>query len=197
MSVPGSVSILIGQLKTGDRAAAQRLWERYFQRMVGLARTKLQSVARRAADEEDAALAAFNSFCCRIQGGQFPQLADRDNLWQLLVTITSRKALNLARAERQLKRGEGRVICGTDLRSEADPVLEEIISPEPTAEHAAQVAEEFARLLTMLDDELRTVALWKMEGYTNEEIAARMGHGLRSVVRKLCLIREIWSMENR
>jgi DNA-directed RNA polymerase specialized sigma24 family protein len=196
MSVPGSVSILINQLKTGDPGAAQQLWERYFRRMVGLARTRLQSVPRRAADEEDAALCAFDTFCRRIQAGQFPQLADRDNLWHLLVTITSRKAMYLARAERQQKRGEGRVVCETDLRPESDPGLEDFISREPTAEHAAQVADEYRHLLNKLTDDLRIVALWKMEGYTNEEIAGKLGHGLRSVARSLCLIREIWSREN-
>jgi len=36
------------------------------------------------------------------------------------------------------------------------------------------------------------VALLKMEGYTGEEIADRLGCSLRSVARKLELIRRTW-----
>ena len=54
---------------------------------------------RVAADEEDVALSAFDSFCRGAQRGRFPQLDDRDNLWRLLVVITSRKAVDLAQHE--------------------------------------------------------------------------------------------------
>src|SRR5271165_6376539 len=63
----------------------------------------------RAGDLEDVALSAFASFCRGVEGGRFPQLADRDDLWRLLVTITARKALHLARDERNQKRGGGAV----------------------------------------------------------------------------------------
>src|SRR5438105_9866914 len=99
MSSPGSVTYWIGQVRVGDPAAAQQLWERYFQRLVGLARKKLQDAPRRAADEEDVALSAFASFCRGAARGQFPQLADRDNLWHLMVTLTARKASHLRRDE--------------------------------------------------------------------------------------------------
>jgi DNA-directed RNA polymerase specialized sigma24 family protein len=105
MSSEGSVTNWIGQLQAGDPAAAQKLWERYFRRLVGLARKKLQDAPRRAADEEDVALSAFASFCHHAARGQFPQLADRDDLWRLLVTVTSRKALHLRRDEERPKRG--------------------------------------------------------------------------------------------
>jgi ECF sigma factor len=61
----GSVTCWLGDLKGGDLAAAQPLWERYFSRLVGVARGKLKKVRRTSAgeDEEDAALSAFNSFC--------------------------------------------------------------------------------------------------------------------------------------
>src|SRR5262245_27439563 len=63
MSSAGSVSHWIGLLKTGDPIAAQKLWEGYFERLVRLARSRLRDLPRRAADEEDVALSAFDSFC--------------------------------------------------------------------------------------------------------------------------------------
>src|SRR5262249_30677609 len=105
MSSPGSVSHLIGELKAGEAIAAQKLWERYFGRLAGLARSKLHGLPCRVADEEDIALSAFDSFCRQATLGRFPQLFDRDNLWRLLVVITKRKAYDLAQQERRQKRG--------------------------------------------------------------------------------------------
>jgi DNA-directed RNA polymerase specialized sigma24 family protein len=196
MSPDESVSQWIGRLQAGDAAAAQQLWERYFQRLVGLARKKLEGLPRRAADEEDVALSAFDSFCRGAGDGRFPQLVDRDNFWRLLVTITARKAYQLMLHEGRRKRGGNAVLDEAALASLADSGaagLEQLLDREPTPEFAAQLAEEYQRLLASLPDaELRSVAQWKMEGYSNEEIAAKLGCALRSVERKLKVIRTLW-----
>jgi DNA-directed RNA polymerase specialized sigma24 family protein len=193
MSSDGSVTHLIGMLKNGDRAAAQRLWEIYFGRLVGLARSRLRSVSRRVSDEEDVALSAFESFYRRAERDQFPKLEDRDDLWQLLFVLTVRKAINLERHEGRKSRGGGRVQRLADLEG-LD--LDGILGAEPSPELAAQMTEECQRLLGRLgDDTLRAVAVWKMEGYTNAEVAARLGCVEQTVERKLRLIRAAWSRE--
>ena len=96
----GSVTLWIDRLRTGDSRAAQELWERYFRRLVGLARGKLQGKRRGAADEEDVALSAFDSFCRGANEGRFPQLHDRDDLWHLLVAITDNDLLPFCRPYR-------------------------------------------------------------------------------------------------
>jgi DNA-directed RNA polymerase specialized sigma24 family protein len=190
MTSTGQVTRWIGQLKGGDHAAAQKLWEAYFQKMVELARLKLQGMPRRAADEEDVALSAFNSFCQGAGTERFPQLQDRNSLWPLLVAITAHKAVDLMRHERRLKRG-GPPVAGAAVAPEVE--VEAIIGREPTPEFALQVAEECQGLLDRLGDEgLRSVALWRMEGYTVDEIAARLGCVRRTVERKLRAIRELW-----
>jgi DNA-directed RNA polymerase specialized sigma24 family protein len=190
LSREGSVSHWLGELKGGDPAAAQPLWERYFQRLVALARTRLEGAPRQVADEEDVALSAFNSFCRAARLGRFPQLSDRHDLWRLLVSITARKALDQRRHQGRHKRG------GAAVEADEAADLEEIVGREPTPAFAAQVAEECRRLLASLGDtELEGVALWKMEGYTTEEIASRLGYVNRTVERKLHLIRSIWSKE--
>ena len=46
----------------------------------------------------------------------------------------------------------------------------------PLPELAAQFADEYQRHLCLLGEgSLRSVAIWKMEGYTNKEIAGRLG----------------------
>lgn len=201
MSSAGSVTEWINQLKAGDSQAAQKLWECYFLRLVGLARKKLEGTPRRAADEEDVALSVFDSLCRGAEAGRFPQLLDRDNLWQLLVAITAHKALDVARREGRLKRGGGKVLDeaalpGADSGAEAVG-LEQILDREPTPEFALQMAEEFQRLLDSLGDaSLRAVALAKMEGYSIDEIAAQLGCAPRTVDRKLEVIRSLWSQES-
>ena len=196
----GSVTHWLGALKAGDAAAAQRLWERYFDGLVRLARAKLGAMPRGAADEEDVALSAFHSFCQGAARGRFPRLDDRDNLWRLLVTITARKALDQVRRQARQKRGGGRVLVGSAQAGGEDDTdgagLDQVVGQEPTPQFAAMVADECRRLLAALDDEtLRQVALLRMEGYSDEEIAARVDCSLRTVSRKLALIRKAWLRE--
>jgi DNA-directed RNA polymerase specialized sigma24 family protein len=200
MSSKESVSHWIGQLQAGDPAAAQPLWERYFVQLVQLARKKLQGSPRRAADEEDVALSAFDSFCRAAENHRFPGLADRDDLWRLLVVLTARKALYLIRDECRAKRGGGHVLDENALAGVAPDGdtagLEQVIGPEPTPDFASQVAEECHRLLDRLGDrELRFIAVSRMEGYSTEEIAGRLGCAPRTVERKLRRIRSVWSTE--
>src|SRR5437773_1049298 len=115
MSETGSVSQWIARLKTGEEAAAQHLWEGYFRRLVDRARRKLAGTPLRSADEEDVALSAFDSFCRGAAQGNFPRLDDRDDLWQLLVLIADRKAVDLVHHERRPRRGGGKVLGEADL----------------------------------------------------------------------------------
>jgi len=193
MDPEGSVTRWISQLKSGDRAAAQPLWEAYFHRLVALARDRLRGTPRRAADEEDVALCAFDSFYRRAESGQFPKLEGRDDLWQLLFVLTVRKAVDLTRRE---ARQPGRGAWGRSLWEQAELNLELLLGSEPTPEFAALVADECRQLLDRLGDEtLRSVAVWKMEGQTNAAIAARLGCVESTVQRKLQRIRNLWRRE--
>jgi DNA-directed RNA polymerase specialized sigma24 family protein len=139
------------------------------------------------------ALSAFNSFCRGVAAGRFPRLSDRNSLWPLLVAITANKAVDLLRREHRRKRGGPAPEEGGPA---AQAELDQVVGREPTPEFAAQVAEECQRLLDRLCDEgLRSVALWKMEGYTVEEIAARLGCVPRTIERKLRAIRRLWGEE--
>jgi len=190
-----SVSHWVRELRAGNRAAAQRLWEGYFGRLVVLARQRLRGTPRRAADEEDVALSAFDSFCRGAERGRFPRLEDRNDLWQLLVVLTARKAVDLRAHERRQKRGGG-AVRGESAFGGAGERIEQAVGAEPAPDFAAAVADEWRRLFDRLDDAgLRAVALWKMEGHTNPEIAARLGCAPATVERRLRMIRTIWAEE--
>ena len=179
--------------------AAQPLWERYFARLVRLAQARLRARRRPGAaeDEEDAALSAFDSFCRAAAQGSFPRLDDRDDLWRVLATITTRKAVEAVRHQTRQKRGGGQVLGESAVVGDGDgDGLALVLSREPTPEDAAQFADQCDRLFQRLDDSnLRTVAARRLEGYSSEEIAAELGTSARTVDRKLGLIRAIWQEE--
>ena len=195
-ATPGSVTALVERVKAGDHEAVRLLWQRYYPRLVGLARKKLQAAPRRVADEEDAALSAFNSFCRRAEQGQFPDLKDRDGLWALLVVITVRKSADQVKHQQRVKEGGGKVHGDSALRA-ADGNsgaggFDALEGDDPTPEEAAILAEEVENLLGRLrDPRLRQVAVWKLEGYTNAEIAQRQACSLPTVERRLVIIRRL------
>jgi len=185
MDSAGSVTGWLHRLQDGDPAAMDRVWERYFLRLAGLARHRLPAAHRRLGREEDIALEAMASFWRGIEQGQFPDLAGRTNLWRLLVVITVRKAGRLVRDD---ARGAGARTQAWD--------LERLLDREPSPEFAAQAAEEWQHLLNLLGgDALVAVAKLRMEGHGTREIAARLECSPRTVERKLLLIQARWAAE--
>jgi DNA-directed RNA polymerase specialized sigma24 family protein len=200
-----SVTVWLDGIKSGDDTDIQKLWDRYFQRLVRLAGKKLPAHCRRSFDEEDIALSAFQSFCDRAGRGQFPQLNDRDDLWRLLATITVRKALDTMRRQRRQKRGGGNVLGESALLVGGDhdgdrggrDGLGEVLSREPTPEAVARFADDYQRFLARLQDPaLRAIALRRLEGQSAPQIAAAARVSTKTIERKLRLIRAIWSEEN-
>ena len=196
MSSGESVTQWIDRLKGGDRACIERLLKRYFGQLVRQTRRWLRHTPRQAADAEDIALNAFESVCRRAEQGRFPRLCDRNDLWQLLVVIAFRKTCNQIKHEVVRQPPNGHVINASALAGDEGALFADMISREPSPEMVAQSAEECRRLLAELGDEqLRQVALWKLEGYTNDEIAPKLGRKRCAVERKLNKIRLRWEKE--
>lgn len=195
MKVDTDVTRWIRDVLQRDEQAAQKLWDRYFPQLVRLARSSLPSSLRRVADEEDLAASALDSFFCAAAAGRFPQLNDRDNLWALLVVITRRKAQKQLERQCAQKRGGGDVRGESALEGEGG--FEQFLSREPTPELAAILAEEVQVRLAGLDEGLRRIALWKMEGYSNQEIAQQLSCRADTISRKLMRIRDLWSAESK
>jgi DNA-directed RNA polymerase specialized sigma24 family protein len=193
MNEDDSVSCWIRDLAKGDSRAELEIWERYFERLVSLARVHLGNLPRRTADEEDVALSALKSLFRGARAGRFPKLEDRDDLWRLLFLISSRKAISQKRRFFADRRPDRR----TDMTETPSAVQEQLAAVwgnEPSPEFAAEWAENMRQRLDELpDDACRTIAHMRLEGYTNREIAERMQTYEVKIERKLRLIREIWS----
>jgi DNA-directed RNA polymerase specialized sigma24 family protein len=163
------------------------------------AHRKLPAQVRRVVDDEDVALSAFDTFCRRASKGQFPQLLDRHDLWKLLLTLTARKATKQRRRLGRQKRG-GQTPGQSPTRILGDRSAEDALAQIPGHEQepatAAEVAEEMKRLLAILADEtLAVIAVQKLEGYTDQEVADQLKVARRTVERKLSRIRELWENE--
>lgn len=196
----GSITMLLGGLKAGDPNALPGLWDRYFERLVDLARWKLRARPPGAvSDEEDVALQVLDTFQRGVKRGKFPRLDDRNDLWRLLVVMTARAVTDVRLKQGRLKRGEGRTIEASALNAMAlsdQDLLDQVATSEPTPEFALMMAEEVRRLLESLRrEDLRTVAIAKLEGETNEEVAARLGCSVRTVANKLKMIRLMWTLK--
>lgn len=185
----------MNSLRTGDETAVRRLWEQYFQKLSEIARHRLHPKLRRVCDGEDVALSALDSLCRALKKGRFPDLSDPEDLWGVLLTITTRKIVSRIRLGRRVKRG-GRGISDLDGSQSCTAVSSDpnaILSREPTPALIAELNEEFERVFAQLTDEsLRTVLLMKLENYTNDEIAERLGCSRRTVHRKVNRIRGLF-----
>ena len=189
---------LLAAVRDGDEDATATLWENYFQQLVRIAAKRLPANLKRTGDEEDVALSAFHSFIAGIRRDQFSDLSGPDNLWGLLITLTSRKVNAHLRHQTRLKRGGGDV-RGESVFIRADgngrgAGIGEVSGDHMTADLGSELAEACDVLLDQLPDEqLKQIAVMRMDGYLVDEIASRLEISKRAVERRLQLIRKTWS----
>ena len=181
MSRDASVTMWINAVRQGDASAAEHLWRRYFQQLMAQARVRMTNVDRSGYDEEDAAISTFHILCSKLQEGHYASLSDRDELWQLMLTVLIRKVGRRVKYQQASKRSIART-------GQVGFSVDEL--PAATSD---EISEECFELIALLNDSnLEQVALLKFEGYTNEEIAAKLNRTRRTIQRMLNLIRSLW-----
>lgn len=195
---PQQFTDLLDRVRSGDEAATEQLWEDYFQRLVRIAAKRLPQNLRRVGDEEDIALSAFHSFIAGVRRDQFPDLSGPDNMWGLLITLTGRKVHAHLRHQTRQKRGGGSVRgesvfidkSGDNRGGGIGGVTGDSAPPDLHAE----LAEACDGLLNQLaDDQLRQIAVMRMDGFLVDEIAENLELSKRAVERRLQLIRKTWT----
>ena len=193
-----SVTLWIRAIENNDEAAAHALFDRYFQKVIQHARLKLASDLRRVVDEEDIAVMAFQACFQRISSGEHPQLKDRNELWSLLARIAERRACDVVRRHLTARRGKGRVrgesVFARSGVAESTDGLRSVPDPNGNEEVAAQMAEEYERMMGLLEsDQLRDVAKLVLAGFSTSEIAEQLDRTQRTVQRRLKIILDTWS----
>jgi RNA polymerase sigma factor (sigma-70 family) len=196
----GSVTRLIIDLRSDEATvrelAARLVWGRYFQELLALARSHLSARIRGREDEQDVLQSMYKSFCLRQRRGDF-DLANRDELWKLLVQITLRKARNTANrhlvGKRDVRRDTSGEVVPADSFDEPTALLNQLDIDDPTPAEAALLNEALEqRFQALREPALRLIAQKKLEGYTNQEIAQELQCTMRTVERKLERIRTYW-----
>jgi DNA-directed RNA polymerase specialized sigma24 family protein len=129
---------------------------------------------------------------------RFKKLDDREDLWQVLAMLIERNAIAVHRRAQAKKRGGG-MNRGESVFANflGDCSVDGAGGIANVADPNAGVVEVFTlgvrELLEMLDEEsLRQVAILRLEGFSNPEIAERLDISLRAVERKVQLIRKCW-----
>ena len=183
----GSITRWIDLFRIGNAEAAEQIWNRYFISIVSVARAKLGMIPSGTLDAEDIALSAFHTLYRAASANQLPDMQDRGGLWQSLILITAGKVLDAKRREFSQKRG------GTAIEKTPVHLVDLIQEDEQDPALAALFTEQFESLLNLLEErELQEIAILKLEGFTNDEIANRLDCGERTVKRRLAVIRRIW-----
>jgi RNA polymerase sigma factor (sigma-70 family) len=190
MSDSNNVSHWIDLVKFGDSAAANRIWQHYFERLVQSVRRRLLGQNRAISDEEDIVLSVFDSFYAAAEKGRFPDLSDRDDLWRLLLRMSARKVIDKRRHDLRQRRGGDVEICSLDDRGDDENIIE-AIGDEPSPEMVLMMNESVEQFFSHLGvGHLRDLAGAKLEGYSNAELAQRLQCSERTIERRLHLIRE-------
>ncbi|TWU33872.1 ECF-type sigma factor [Novipirellula artificiosorum] len=184
----------IGELRGANEAAADKIWNHYWTQLCAAARRKLRSDSRPLYDEEDAALSAFNSFANGLAAGRFPKLNDRESLLRLLLVITGRKVRQRHRYDQQQKRDVRQTMTGSVFMTDADDAaalgVNHIKAREPTPEFVASFTETCDRFFKRLGDpQLQEIAVLRMEGYNDGEIAKHLDCSRSTVQRRLEIVR--------
>jgi len=194
MSDTDNVSHWIDLVKDGDSAAANRLWQLYFDRLVRSVRRRLYGQNRAISDEEDIVLSVFDSFYAAAEQGRFPDLADRDDLWRLLLRMSARKVIDKRRHDLRQRRGGDAAVFSLDNgrdNGRDDEIVIEAIGDEPSPDMVLMMQESVEQFFSHLGvGQLRDLAGAKLEGYSNAELAQRFGCSERTIERRLHLIRE-------
>jgi RNA polymerase sigma factor (sigma-70 family) len=194
MTAPSSVSTWIQRLQAGDMAAARPLWQRYHARLVELARRQLAAPLQ--SEAEDVAALAFAEFCRACQAGRYPDVTQRDDLWRLLLTITLNQARRLGRDASRQRRDLRRTLHAADLFDLPQADLDHLAGPEPDPALAVELNDQVRALLERLPDDLRSVAIDLLAGWSPAEIANQLNCSVRTIERRRERIRQFWLAAN-
>jgi RNA polymerase sigma-70 factor (ECF subfamily) len=177
--------------RAGNEQAAQKLFDCYAESLVALARRRMSQRLAGRVDPEDVVQSVFRTFFQRAREGQF-NIADQDDLGKLLVRITVHKTLRQVAFHKAAKRNLGMEMSQGE---ESQQRLEELLDGEPTSEEAVMFLDQLEHFLSRLRPEERQILELRLQGYSNEEIAQKLGIYDRKIRRFLEHVRGLAEQE--
>jgi RNA polymerase sigma-70 factor (ECF subfamily) len=162
---------LVARWRAGNQDAARLLFDRYVDRLVALARRRISPRLRGRVDPEDVVQSVFRTVFGRLREGQF-QLEAQDDLCKLLMRVTVHKALRQVEYHGAGKRDAGRE------SPQGDPARDEmmeVLDREPAPEAVVAFLDQLEHFLKELGPLERQVVELRLQGDSNEDIAAKLG----------------------
>jgi RNA polymerase sigma factor (sigma-70 family) len=170
-------------LRDNDNRIVRQFCERYGPQLERLADRHLGGAVRRRVGPEDVVQSACRTFLRRAKGGEF-RLEDSEALWRLLCAITLTKAREQSRFHQRRKRGldqeQPLAVIDDSAVGVAPPE-----DPRPTPAEAVEFDDFFEQVMDGLDDEERQLVDLKLQEFTNDQAAERLGLSERTVRRIL------------
>ena len=156
--------------------------ERFADRLVRLAKSRLPNRLQQRVDPEDIVQSVFRSFFNRNKSGRF-QFQEPDDVWRLLAAITFRKVQRTIRFHQQQQRDVGKET------NAADAPLPRDISP--TTSSVVVMMELLDGILAQIPERHQQILRLRLEEYSVDEIAEKVGVSSRTVDRALALVRQV------
>ena len=172
---------LIEKFKAGSQSAATELFDRYCERLLGLARKRIGQRMASRIDPEDVIQSAFRTFFSRVRNDEFKFEAEND-LFKLLVRLTVNKTLRQIAHHRAAKRDPGKEAGQGSGESD---IFSQLTSGDPPPEVEVALLDEFERFLSKLPEFDRKVLELKLQGNTTAEIADTLKSYERKIRRVL------------
>lgn len=178
---------VMARLQAGDQRAAREVFDRFVQRLIALAGTRLGSKFRRKLDPEDVVQSVFQSFFARHVNDRY-ELTNWDGLWGLLAAITihkcGHKIEHFQAACRDVATEDSASIVTDDSRFDW-----EAVARDPTPAQLAILDETIVSLLRDLDERDGQIVLLVLQGWSTEEIAREVRcseRTARRIVNRVC-----------
>lgn len=178
---------LVERWRAGDESAATILHERYLAKLLNLVGRHLAGKFNSRLDPDDVVQSVFRSIFRLTREGRFEFEGDSD-FWKLLLTMALNKVRNTVRHHQAGKRDPALESLSTSADG-MDGYIVNRLSSQPTIQEIVSFADMLEQVLMRLDPEQQLLIQYRIEGYTQKEIAEKLSVDDRTVRRMFASIR--------
>jgi RNA polymerase sigma-70 factor, ECF subfamily len=183
--------VLLDMWRAGDEEAARELFDRYADRLLALARSRISARLNSRVDPEDVVQSVFRTFFFRVKEGKF-SFHDQDDLSKLLVRITVHKTLRQVEFHKAAKRDPGMEAPQDDIDHDR---IKQVLDSQPTPQAAVTFLNELEHFLGRLTKDEREILELRLQGYSNREIAEKLNIYDRKIRRVLERVKALAEQE--
>ncbi len=180
---------LLRRFQSGDETAANELFDKYVNRLLALAGSRLSKTLNRRVEAEDIVQSAFRSFFGGTRADGF-DIQSGGQLWGLLAAITINKVRDQAKFHAAGKRAVAAEQSMNASRS-CYGLVPSNFAEEPTIDEVVALEEQLKSTLESLPDLQRDIFELYLQNQSPEQIAEQVRRSTRTVRRSLEQVRQM------